>query len=44
MRVAAEKVVPILEFDADRAALIDPYARPPIPDPPMAAVACHFPD
>jgi uridine phosphorylase len=44
VRVAAEEEVPILEFDADRDALIDPYATPPIPDPPMAAVACHFPD
>jgi hypothetical protein len=44
VRVASEDVPPILEFDADRAALIDPYARPPIPNMPKAAVACHFPD
>jgi uridine phosphorylase len=44
VRVAADEVLPILEFDADRAALIDPYASPPIPDSPMAAVACHFPE
>jgi uridine phosphorylase len=37
-------VAPILEFDPDRGALIDPYARQPVDGAPKAAVACHFPD
>ncbi len=36
-------VPPILEFDPDRAALIDPRSEPPIPGAPVAAVACFFP-
>jgi uridine phosphorylase len=44
VRVLADDVAPILEFDTDPAALIDPYTRSPIPDPPMAAVACQFPE
>jgi uridine phosphorylase len=35
---------PILEFDGDRVAYIDPYARPPIEGLPSAGVACYFPD
>lgn len=38
-----DDVPPILEFDPDRAALIDPRAEPPIPGAPCAAVACFFP-
>lgn len=34
---------PILEFDPDRVALIDPRSEPPIPGAPRAAVACFFP-
>ena len=34
---------PILEFDPDRTALIDPRSEPPIPGAPPAAVACFFP-
>jgi uridine phosphorylase len=48
VRVSAEptqpEVAPILEFDPDRSALIDPYARKPLAGAPIAAVACHFPD
>lgn len=36
-------VPPILEFDPDRTALIDPRSEPPIPGAPRAAVACFFP-
>lgn len=42
--MGARDVPPILEFDPDRAALIDPYDRPPHPNAPRAAVACHFPE
>ena len=36
-------VPPILEFDPDRRALIDPRSEPPILGAPRAAVACFFP-
>jgi uridine phosphorylase len=38
------EVPPILEFDPDRTALIDPRSEPPIPGAPVAAVACFFPE
>lgn len=34
---------PILEFDPDRSALIDPRSEPPIVGAPAAGVACFFP-
>ena len=39
-----DETPPILEFDGDRNALIDPAARSPIAGIPPAGVACHFPD